>query len=63
MTSPSPSKTIPEQREEGLRDRFAMAALTGILACFRDYRGSSTTEGRAVLAYQYADAMMKARAN
>jgi len=39
-----------------LRDYFAAAALQGILAC--DY---SVDEEPAVLAYQYADEMLKAR--
>jgi hypothetical protein len=39
-----------------LRDYFAASALQGILAC--DY---SVNEEPAVLAYQYADEMMKAR--
>ena len=39
-----------------LRDWFAGKALQGILAC--DY---SVDEEPAVLAYQYADEMMKAR--
>ena len=41
-----------------LRDYFAAAALQGILSC--DY---SVDEEPAVLAYQYADEMMKARAH
>ena len=39
-----------------LRDYFAAAALQGILSC--DY---SVDEEPAVLAYQYADEMIKAR--
>lgn len=39
-----------------LRDYFAAKALQGILAC--DY---SIEKDPAVLAYEYADAMMKAR--
>ena len=39
-----------------LRDYFAAKALQGILAC--DY---SVDEEPAVLAYQYADEMLKAR--
>jgi hypothetical protein len=39
-----------------LRDYFAASALQGILAC--EY---SVNEEPAVLAYQYADEMMKAR--
>ena len=42
--------------EKDLRDCFAMFALTGILSC--DY---SVDESPAVLAYKYADEMLKAR--
>jgi hypothetical protein len=42
--------------EEDLRDCFAMFALCGILSC--DY---SVDEDPAVLAYKYADEMLKAR--
>lgn len=45
-----------------LRDYFAAQALSGILACFRDFKESeATTKGRCILAYEYADAMLKAR--
>ena len=40
-----------------LRDQFAMAALAGMLSSDR-WRGGQDT---AVLAYEYADAMLKAR--
>ena len=46
----------PESWGMDLRDYFAAAALQGILSC--DY---SVDEEPAVLAYQYADEMMKAR--
>ena len=51
---------IKETQQDGmnLRDYFAAAALQGILAC--DY---SVDQEPAVLAYQYADEMMKARAH
>jgi len=42
--------------ENDLRDCFAMFALCGILSC--DY---SVDEEPAVLAYKYADEMLKAR--
>jgi hypothetical protein len=42
--------------EQDLRDCFAMFALVGILSC--DY---SVDEEPAVLAYKYADDMLKAR--
>ena len=44
-----------------LRDRFAMAALTGLLA-FPD-GGLDPNRRLANLAYEYADAMLKARDN
>lgn len=51
-----------EQHAVGLYDRYAMAALTGILA----RQAGEHIEARvpaetAALAYEYADAMMKAR--
>jgi hypothetical protein len=39
-----------------LRDQFAMAALTGLLA-----DGNPSTDSNAKFAYQIADAMMEAR--
>jgi hypothetical protein len=42
--------------EQDLRDCFAMFALNGILSC--DYQ---VDEEPAVLAYKYADEMLKAR--
>ena len=44
------------QLKKTLRDEFAMAALTGILA-----RNSGTYDENCEIAYQYADAMMKER--
>lgn len=54
-----------------LRDRFAMAALSGILAAGTDFYRSSdhravwgsdgSSDHRAVWAYAQADAMLKAR--
>ena len=40
-----------------LRDRFAMAALTGIVEIETAYSARQTAE----IAYEFADAMMKAR--
>lgn len=45
-----------QMNEQDLRDCFAMFALNGILSC--DY---SVDESPAVLAYKYADEMLKAR--
>lgn len=42
-----------------LRDQFAMAALTGVLA--NPENDSFEHEAFAIEAYRYADAMMKAR--
>ena len=44
-----------------LRDYFAASALTGILACDRDYDGARTSEARAEYAYRCADLMLEAR--
>lgn len=44
--------------KETLRDRFAMAALKGLIACPEE----GALEGITKAAYEYADAMMKARA-
>lgn len=49
-----------------LRDEFAMAALTGLLACSMSERpswwdDSDVTGGIARRAYQYADAMIVVR--
>ena len=49
------------RHEEQLRDSFASAALTGILACYRDHAGCESTTTRVKKAYQYADEMMLAR--
>jgi hypothetical protein len=59
-------KTEREERtakeQNTLRDQFAMAALTGIVACYRDHEGAETIPDRCKKAYEYADAMLKARA-
>lgn len=46
-----------QRKRAELRDRFAMAALTGLLAGPRAY----SREDRAANAWQEADAMLKAR--
>lgn len=51
-----------EAADNALKDQFAAAALTGILACYRDYRGGETCGTRVALAWDYADQMMKERA-
>ena len=48
----------PEQPKKTLRDEFAMAALSGLLACADT---SGTDQDFAERAYEYADEMMKAR--
>ena len=42
-----------------LRDYFAAAALTGMIAC--PSMSDSTREGYAIAAFEYADAMLKER--
>lgn len=44
-----------------LRDYFAAQALVGILACFRDHENADTVQTRVGKAYEYADAMLRAR--
>lgn len=44
-----------------LRDYFAAKALVGIIGCFKDHEGCTTTATRAAKAWDYADAMLKAR--
>jgi hypothetical protein len=44
-----------------LRDFFAAHAITGILACTRDYRGGQNNEERADMAFRIADYMLAAR--
>ncbi len=45
--------------EKTLRDEFAMAALTGLFAS--KYKLTGAPDWDAVTAYEYADAMLKAR--
>lgn len=49
-----------KQARAELRDRFAMAALTGLLA-YDTAAMNDNIEGFAKHAYQFADAMLKAR--
>ena len=53
-------KQFEEQERRALRDRFAMAALTGLLA---DHTMDFAVTEFADLSYKYADAMLKARGN
>lgn len=52
-----------KQARAELRDRFAMAALTGLLAYPKDCEGESNNplERFSKRAWEYADAMLKAR--
>ena len=52
---------LKADREAALRDVFAAAALSGILACFKDHYNYSSKASRAALAYEYADLMLDAR--
>ena len=58
------ARRMKEEREfierRTLRDRFAMAALTGLVHRGFTELGNAATP-YAVLAYEYADAMLKAR--
>jgi hypothetical protein len=53
-----PQVVQAEQARAELRDRFAMAALTGLLA---DHTMNIAVTEFADLSYEYADAMLKAR--
>jgi hypothetical protein len=59
-TTPYPLASVPVY--ERLRDEFAMAALTGILAA-RPYHGTRSGDAPvfAAAAYTLADAMLKQR--
>ena len=50
--------TPPATETPTLRDQFAIAALTGILA---DHTRDDDHKGHAANAYEYADAMLAAR--
>ena len=63
MTDEQLARLLREQQAEAqardeLRDRFAMAALTGLLA---DHTMDIAVTEFADLSYEYADAMLKAR--
>jgi len=61
-TFPSPLEAIESARKQAraeLRDRFAMAALTGLLAA--GWTDMLSREKRAAEAWAEADAMLKAR--
>lgn len=47
-----------------LRDYFAAKALTALIACEKDYknRGAKAVPTLAAWSYEYADAMLRARA-
>lgn len=53
--------TAIDERIERLRDEFAMAALTGLIAHSGAYADSGLRIEAARLSYSYADAMMEAR--
>ena len=62
FSEPDPSQTIEAERKQAraeLRDRFAMAALTGLLANPAEARISPAEW--TYDAYRFADAMMKSR--
>lgn len=61
VSSNGQGEAPPTDRIDATRDDFAMAALAGILACTRDFRGATDALSRAQLAYKHADAMLKAR--
>ncbi len=44
-----------------VRDHFAIEALNGVIACFRDHNNCASTETRVRKAYEYADAMIAER--
>jgi hypothetical protein len=53
--------SVLNQFGETLRDRFALAALTGMMARDTYDEGQATPEQRAKLSYIEADAMLAAR--
>ena len=63
MTDEQLARLLREQQAEAqaraeLRDRFAMAALTGLLAYPEE---GGAPQRYSEIAYEYADAMLKAR--
>jgi hypothetical protein len=58
-------KAFPNMTNEkgmDLRDYFAAQALQGLIAgCYAGNNAGFTVEGNVFAAYEYADAMMKAR--
>ena len=50
-----------ERDKRQLRDDMAMAALNGILSCFKEYSGISGMEDRVKHSYRIADLMIKER--
>lgn len=54
------NKSVPIIQPETMRDRFAMAALTGLIMHGGDNWCSGMSDAVA-MAYRYADAMMEAR--
>jgi hypothetical protein len=61
LVLPQPT-AAPKAENEELRDRFAMAALSGLLAARGDYDARAGAEF-AQSAYRLADAMLVAREN
>lgn len=56
------TKTVDKQDGMDLRDYFAAAALQGLIAgCFSGNNAGFTVDGNVYAAYEYADAMIKAR--
>jgi hypothetical protein len=49
------------EEQPSLRDRIAMAALTGMIANGQHWDGQGDAEQYSRFAYEYADAMLKAR--
>lgn len=59
---PLSNMTGLNQQGMDLRDYFAAAALQGLIAgCFSGNNAGFTVDGNVYAAYEYADAMIKAR--
>jgi len=59
---PSEKNNILNNQGMDLRDYFAAKALQGLIAgCYSGNNVGFTVEGNVFAAYEYADAMMKAR--